>query len=103
MDNANLARKANMQIQQNTSLTPTERLSLLTKPVWTTAEIAKYLGLSQTAAYNLRRKLIKDDKFKVDFSKHKIKADPLLAEFGTSRANEIELLTKAACESVRKA
>jgi len=66
------------------------KLDLLALPAWTYREIMLYLGVkSKTTAIRIKARAIKENGGGVPFGSKYVKADSVLALYGTSRKQEL--------------
>ena len=68
-----------------------EKKELLLKPVWDYKDIMNYFGVKHSQAYRLKERAIKEHNGAVKIGSQYVKTDSLLALYGTSRKEELEL------------
>lgn len=70
-------------------MTPQQKLELLTKPAWSTSDIAHYFAVSNTTANKERNRVAKKPGASVKFGGHLVEADKVLEDYNTYRTREI--------------
>lgn len=70
------------------------KLELVQMPAWTYKEIMEYVGVSPATAIKIKARAIKEKNGLVEFGTTYVKTDSVLALYGTSREQEIEILKR---------
>lgn len=72
-----------------------ERISLLTKPVWTLKEMMAYLAIaSRTTGEKIKSTLFKSYEGQTEYGSKYVKRDALLTYLGTNVKREMEVLNE---------
>lgn len=64
---------------------------LLLKPVWDYKDIMNYLGVKHSCAYEIKQRAINECDGTVKIGNQYVKTDSVLALYGTSRKQELEM------------
>lgn len=69
-----------------------QKKELLLKPVWDYKDIMKYFGVKTNAAFNIKHRAQDEFDGSVKWGNGLVKTDSVLAMYGTSRKQELDIL-----------